>query len=514
MPTFPHLTPPASSAPFSASLCELLAARRCRLYLLLGLALVMACSMGFRIDQIQSSHLALQHESARNVARTILAMRAWNSQAGAVYVPVSPELRPNPFLHHPRRELRSTDGQTLTMVNPAYMTRLVSEILAQTSPLRVSLRSLRPLNPGNRPDPWETEALHRFENGAEEFSGEFLQADGTQVYRFMLPVKTEESCLGCHAAQGDRLGEIRGGLSLTLPADTQARHTEIVYVVLRHLFAFALLGGACYGVLGLLGRRWTQERQAIEKDKLTEKMLSLERLVQRFCEELRDPLQQSIRSTAQNAEDIAAVGHRLEQTDGPDSPVLAVLPKLQEKMGETLAGLQELMHRLNSLRHASLSLGEEAQRLDLAELLTEILQARASSYRHCAQIEVICAPHTEITCVSGLFDQILGILISNSIEHGFMKGARHGHIRIETERLPDGTLLISYADDGVGMPPERLACVFDPFPEPTGPDHRQGLSLYICYSLVTFRLGGSIRCDSVLGGGTHFLITLPGTPSP
>lgn len=501
-------------SPLNSTFRELLAARHCRLLLLTIWALVVAVSMGVRITQLQANHLALLREGARNVALTILALRTWNSDTGGIYTPVSAGFRPNALLHHPRRELVTVDGQTLTLINPAYMTRLIGQTLAQTTSLQVSLRSLRPLNPANRADQWEADALRRFEQGGEEVFDELRQADGSTLFRYMLPVRTEESCLGCHAAQGDRLGEIRGGLSIALPSARDTIRTEILFVVLRHLGVFVLLGASGYALFGLLGRRWEEERQSLEKNKLTEKMAALERLVRQFSEELRVPLQQSIRLTAQNAEDIATLGAHLEREEGASSAALPALPQLQERVGEILAGLQELMHRLNSLRHSSFNLGEEARRLNLATLLTDILQARAASYRQCAQIEVICAPDTEISGIPGLFDQIFGTLLSNSVEHGFLKGTRHGHIRIETGQRPDGTLLISYADDGVGMAPERLACVFDPFPEPTGPDRRQGLSLYICYSLITFRMGGSIRCDSLVNGGTHFLITLPNVPAP
>ena len=41
--------------------------------------------------------------------------------------------------------------------------------------------------------------------------------DGREYFRLMRPLVTEESCLKCHAVQGYRVNEIRGGLSVAVP---------------------------------------------------------------------------------------------------------------------------------------------------------------------------------------------------------------------------------------------------------------------------------------------------------
>lgn len=492
-----------------ASLQKMLATRNYRLLVLLVWALLVALSLSVRIMQLQTTHTALKKESARNVALTILAARAWNSGTNGIYAPLSAEVRPNPFLHHPKRDLRTADGQMLTMINPAYMTRLISETLARETPLRVSLRSLRPLNPENLADTWETTALQSFEAGTSEYFGSFVQTDGQTLFRYMIPVFTEESCLACHAWQGDKLGAIRGGLSITQPDQRQLLHQEIFYAVVRHVVVLVLFGGAGFLLLGQLGKRWEEERESLEKRRLTEKMSALERLVQRFADELRIPLQQALTHTTRNAGDIDALVLCLEQSAEPSSATLAGLPQIKSRMADTQSALQEMTARLNSLHHASHSLGEEARALNLAQLLADILQTHAAIYRHCASVEIVCPEAIQIIGIPGMFEQILIILLTNSVEHGFLNGKRPGQIRIEAALLPGSTLLLSYADDGAGMPPERLACIFDPLPGPPGPDRKQGLSLYICYSLVSFRMGGSIRCDSLVEGGTHFLISLP-----
>ncbi|MFN3883486.1 MAG: sensor histidine kinase [Rhodocyclaceae bacterium] len=73
----------------------------------------------------------------------------------------------------------------------------------------------------------------------------------------------------------------------------------------------------------------------------------------------------------------------------------------------------------------------------------------------------------------------------------------------------DGWAVIEIADTGVGMPPEIIARIFDPFFSQRA-DHVKGtgLGLTIVKSIVE-RMRGTIEVDSTPGGGTRFVIRLP-----
>jgi hypothetical protein len=59
-------------------------------------------------------------------------------------------------------------GKLLTLMNPAYMTREVNEIVKRERFFLGYLTSLKPLRPENAPDHWETVALQAFERGETE----------------------------------------------------------------------------------------------------------------------------------------------------------------------------------------------------------------------------------------------------------------------------------------------------------------------------------------------------------
>jgi len=84
--------------------------------------------------------------------------------------------------------------------------------------VRGHITSLNPLNPGNAPDPWEREALLAFSRGEEEvWAIDDSSFAGSPHLRVMRRLVVEKECLKCHASQGYKAGDIRGGLSASVP---------------------------------------------------------------------------------------------------------------------------------------------------------------------------------------------------------------------------------------------------------------------------------------------------------
>jgi hypothetical protein len=168
-------------------------------------------------ERNHQTHLELQlKESARAYFRQILETRLWNALQKGVYVEVSEDVQPNPYLEDPERDMVSTGGKKYTKINPAYMTRLISDIANREGLYRFHLTSLRPINPSNAPDDWEMKMLRSFEEGVTE-GYENTIFDGKEYFRYMAPLFVEEPCLRCHEKNGYRVGDIRGGLSVSIP---------------------------------------------------------------------------------------------------------------------------------------------------------------------------------------------------------------------------------------------------------------------------------------------------------
>ena len=145
--------------------------------------------------------------------------RRWVAEHGGVYVKADSTTPPNPYLSHiPDRDIFIDSTLQFTLMNPAYMTRQVYELEQKGSAIQGHITSLNPLRPENAPDDWERGVLQAFENGIDEVA-EVSQINGKDYFRFMKPFITEESCLKCHAHQGYKVNDIRGGVSVSYPLD-------------------------------------------------------------------------------------------------------------------------------------------------------------------------------------------------------------------------------------------------------------------------------------------------------
>ncbi len=202
---------------------------------------------------------------AKDSFKKDVAYRRWNAMQGAVYVPVSKYTLPNPYLTIPERDVVTKDGKRLTMVNPAFMTRQVHELMHKDSGILGHITSLNPIRPENKPDAWEANALQVFDQGKAEFSS-VEKMNGSEYLRFMAPLKTEKSCLRCHAFQGYQEGQIRGGISISVPMEPLKANArkEMVWRALAHvLFWFMGLGIIVVGAFRFL--RSEKERERIEE---------------------------------------------------------------------------------------------------------------------------------------------------------------------------------------------------------------------------------------------------------
>ncbi|WP_345987883.1 diguanylate cyclase [Sulfurimonas sp. HSL1-2] len=151
-------------------------------------------------------------KTARAFFQQILLTREWNARHGGVYVFADASTPPNPYLKGVLRDIPLEDNRSLTLVNPAYMTRQLSELAENYDGVQIHITSLRPIRPGNAPYPWERTVLESFYEGEKEY-GAFFK-DG---YRYMAPLYTRKSCLQCHGVQGYKVGDIRGAISVTIP---------------------------------------------------------------------------------------------------------------------------------------------------------------------------------------------------------------------------------------------------------------------------------------------------------
>lgn len=195
--------------------------KRHLLAMTLAWTLVVGFSLAVNVSNHRRDFYAEMMAQAQGIHAMDLAYLDWLIGKGGVYVQVDKTTQPSKYLKDvPERDILTPSLRKLTLVKSPLMIREVHEEMGQhDGTVRGHISSLNPLNPVNLADPWETEAFKAFTQGEKVVSTIEKMKDGHTYFRYMEPLVTSKACLKCHAQQGYREGDIRGGISVSIPAE-------------------------------------------------------------------------------------------------------------------------------------------------------------------------------------------------------------------------------------------------------------------------------------------------------
>jgi diguanylate cyclase (GGDEF)-like protein len=182
-------------------------------------------------------------KQARAYTKEVTLLRGWIADHGGVYVKKRPGISENPYLKDikgVKTTIVDVDKEIYILKNPAMATREISELASEERIFSFNITSLKPINPKNSPDAFETEALKDFQTINTSEAYRLITEGDESVFRYIIPLLVKKSCLKCHGAQGYKVGDIRGGISVSIPASdiiNQIRTSKIYIVV----FAISLL---------------------------------------------------------------------------------------------------------------------------------------------------------------------------------------------------------------------------------------------------------------------------------
>ena len=256
-------------------------------------------SLYWNLHQLQHTTITTATAAARSSLAKDIGFRNWASSHGGVYVPPTSTTPSNPYLRVPNRDVVTTDGMKLTLMNPAYVIREVQRDFSGNTNIKSHLTSLKLFNPINAPDEWEMRALKSFDQGSKE-ALEVSEIEGKPYLRLMLPLPVTEACMKCHDKQGYKVGENRGGIGASVLLDP---YTEVQLVRGNHM---SLSHGAIW-LIGLFTAFivYRREKQVIAERQVTQEKIrnlayhdDLTQLPNRHL--LKDRLQQAASISGRN----------------------------------------------------------------------------------------------------------------------------------------------------------------------------------------------------------------------
>jgi signal transduction histidine kinase len=148
------------------------------------------------------------------------------------------------------------------------------------------------------------------------------------------------------------------------------------------------------------------------------------------------------------------------------------------------------------------------QRNQINNIIEDVLKLR--TYEHKINgIEVERQLDPDIPEIMVDYFQMQQLFMNIIINAEYFMTAAHsrGTLAITTKKQ-NNTVMISFADDGPGIPAENLMRMFDPFFTTKEAGKGTGLGLSICHGIVTEH-GGQIYARNQPGKGATFFVELP-----
>ncbi len=478
----------------------------------------------------QSMILKQAEQQARMLYQQILLTRQWASDHNGLFILKRKGVEANPYLDLPT--VTDMAGQTYFLRNPAMITRELSAYAKRDGLGFFRVTSLRPVNPNNEPDEFERMALRQFNEGKEEVISTNTSEEG-RVVRFIAPLKVTSSCLTCHGRHGYREGDIRGGLSITIPIDWAHEmiqrniHSLIFTGIASILFVTAALFLMFESLIVHRIHRLSEAMDKFPEDLPDQKMLpsvfndELDVVNENFvvfCDRLKRSQSELLKTKALSYQNekmsslgilSAGIAH---EVNNPLGGMLNCVKSMRENPEDTelteryLPLLDKGLRQIETVMRQLLNFGRteplNSSNVDLRLLFEEcivLLSYKLSNIELTTDIEIEKDYFLDMEACK----QIIINIGLNAIQA--MEGGGELHISCFEE---GEELVMLFRDSGSGIAEENIPHIFDPFFTTKDVGEGTGLGLAVTYSLVQ-RMNGRIIVDSEIDQGTTFKILIP-----
>lgn len=160
---------------------------------------------------------------------------------------------------------------------------------------------------------------------------------------------------------------------------------------------------------------------------------------------------------------------------------------------------------VNNLLNFSRTGDTQFREVDLNAVLDDTIQLLEPQLRN-TEIEIVRNYGEELPSVLGSASKLQQVFM-NLILNARDAMPKGGRLMIQS-RLVETSLVVDFRDTGLGIAPENIARIYDPFFTTKGIGEGTGLGLALSYGILQEH-GGRIFVESRPGEGAHFTIKLP-----
>lgn len=240
------------------------------------------------------------------------------------------------------------------------------------------------------------------------------------------------------------------------------------------------------------------------------KLSALGSLVAGVAHELNTPLGNALTATTNMASQISAFRLRLQGDTLSKASLDKFLVNLDQGAGILVASLERSAELVRSFKQVGVEQSLEPSReIMLKQFLEQVASLLAPTLRkHHHTLWIDCENDVKVILPRLMLTQIINQILRNASLHGYGDGVA-GEIWVKAS-VDKNDLLLEIRDEGMGMDPQTLERLYEPFFTTGRGKGHIGLGAHVVHSLVTRRLGGRIDVVSAPGKGCRVEIELPG----
>lgn len=246
----------------------------------------------------------------------------------------------------------------------------------------------------------------------------------------------------------------------------------------------------------------TPRKQMESRLAQADRLASIGTLAAGVAHEINNPLAYLTSSLELSARDLLRA-ERLQESEAFRDQLV----HLSSLIAAARDGAERIRVIVRDLMTFSRARTESPVTVELARVLDAAVSLTWNELRHRARLVKTYRDVSPVLADEARLGQVFVNLLVNAVQSLPDGAATQGEIRLSTSQHDD-MVVVEVADNGAGIPPERIPRIFEPFYTTKSIDVGNGLGLAICHGIVK-SLGGDISVESAPGRGSTFRVSLP-----